>query len=241
MTIYRLRPSNDYAINELEEGYFWFSKPTGFNDTEDANVISFIEQNSTIEEVLRRRFSEIDLIRDFSLNMGICCFTKELPSKSKWKKFPKCYNGIAIEFDKEKLLNHFASSYGLGDCFKTVDYLKSPTIFKSYSEHDILWEEYEDGCLYKSLREIITDPKTLDKFFLKMFTRLSDKYKNQNEQRILLKNKLVEEFGGEIYENGYKIRIPKDAIKRIFFKANTPVEFVAKMKKLNIELVNVEK
>jgi hypothetical protein len=74
-----------------------------------------------------------------------------------------------------------------------------------------------------------------------MFTRLSDKYKNQNEQRILLNNKLVEEFGGEIHENGYKIRIPKGAIKRIFYKANTPVEFVTKIEKLNIELVNVEK
>ncbi len=239
MNIYRLRPSNDNIIDELENGYFWFSKPTGFNDIEDANIVSFIEKNSTIEEVLRRRFDGIDLIRDFSLNIGICCFTKELPAINKWRRFPKCYNGVAIEFDKEKLCNHFAMTYGLGDCFKSIDYLKSPTIFKSYSEHDILWEEFENGYLYKSLHEIIKDPKTLDEFFLKMFTRLSDKYKNQNEQRILLQQKFVEEFGGEMKEKGYQIKIPKDAMKRIFYISNTPVAFVHKLEKLNIELVKI--
>lgn len=239
MKIYRLRPSCDNTLDELENEYLWFSKPIGFNDTEDANIVSFVDNNAKINEILTNRFGEFETIKYFALNIGICCFTKELPQIKNWRRFPKCRDGIAVEFDKKKLLQYFGETYGLGDCFKDVDYLEKPTIFKNCTEHDIVWEENEKGIFYKSLNEISNDPKLRDKFFLKMFTRLSVRYINQNEQRILLNSNFIIENDKQRDKNGYKIKIPKCTIRKIYYTHKTPSDFVSKIKKLEIEMINV--
>lgn len=233
--IYRLRPCNENTLDELTNNYFWFSKPTEFNDSEDANIISFAEENVNIKDVLEKRFQNLNVIKEFAENVGICCFTKELPCSSSWGNFPRCRNGIALEYDKVCLEKYFVTV--LGDCFKNVDYFENPTIFKSSTPYDILWEEYDDGDkLYKSLASINSDIRDMDKFFLMMLTRINLKYKKQKEQRIIV-NPSLAKTNGEVLSKGYKVKYPKDAILRIHYKANISKAYLEKLKKIGIELI----
>ena len=233
-TIFRHRPSNKFTLDEIENNYFWFSRPTEFKDSEDSNILSFIEKNESIESSLNRLFGTNENIKKLSSLVGICCFTKTLPEIKKWSGFPQGHNGIFIEFDKNVIENHFANSIGLGDCFNEIDYQDTPTLFKSNSKYDILWEEKNDGKLYKSLNLIEKDCKLIDELFLKMFTRLKNKYSHQNEIRVIL--------GGENIPNkeqnikGYKVKIPNEAIKTIYTQPRTPKNYIDSLKSLNLEI-----
>ncbi|MCT4615350.1 MAG: hypothetical protein N4A49_10805 [Marinifilaceae bacterium] len=157
-TIYRLRPSNDYTIEELTDNYLWFSKPSFFNDTEDSNIISFANKNASIHDLIERLFNGLEVIKNFLSNVGICCFTNKQPNSNSWRRFPNCKNGIMIEYNREELEEYFIQNYGLGDCFKKVDYRRTPTIFESTNQYNILWEESSNGNrLYKSFYNIITE------------------------------------------------------------------------------------
>jgi len=235
MTIYRLRPCNKNTIDELKNNYFWFAKPTEFNDCEDSNIISFAEKNSTIREVFEHRFDKLDRIKHFTENVGICCFTENLPKLNAWKRFPKCSNGIAIEYNKENLKDFYRSTYGIGDCFKKVEYYKEPTIFEALSPYHILWN-VTDGDVkeYKSLLSL--QEKDMDLLFLKMFTRLNKKYKRQKELRIILNEQIVNTHC-EAFTNGYKITLPNREITRIYYKSTISKSFLEELKSLGIELI----
>lgn len=225
----------------MTNNYFWFSKPTEFNDSKDANIISFAENNVIIKDVLEKRFQNLEVIKEFAENVGICCFTETLPSVSSWRKFPGCKNGIVLEYDKVCLENYFATVLGLGDCFKKVDYLMNPTIFKSSSPYNILWKKYENGGEYfASLAEINRDIKKMDKFFLMMLTRINKVYRRQKEQRIILNHKLTEN-NGEVLSKGYKLKYPKTAILKIYYKANISDTYLEKLHELGIELTSVQR
>jgi len=102
---------------------------------------------------------------------------------------------------------------GIGDCFNKVEYLANPIVFDAYSKYDIAWETTENGTCYKALRYIEKDPKSMDKLFLKMFTRLSDKHIKQNELRIILGGRNVPDKSDNL--KGYVVKIPRNAIRRI--------------------------
>lgn len=232
--IYRLRPVNDLTIEELKKSYLWFSRPTEYKDIEDSNIFSFINNNESIEASFKRIYREYEKIANLSKLIGICCFTKTLPKLSSWRRFPKGHNGIFIEYDKGIIEQHLIQTIGLGDCFKDVEYLPNPTLFKSYSEYDILWKQYDDGELFKTLSEIEKDPKLLDELFLKMFTRINDKFSLQNESRIILGGKNIPDYNEKI--KGYKVQIPVKSILRIYTNSSTPKEFIKTLNELNIEI-----
>ncbi|MDN3620431.1 hypothetical protein QWY81_13270 [Polaribacter undariae] len=233
--IFRLRPIDNFTIEELNEGYLWFSRPTEYKDNEDSNIFSFIKENESIDDSFNRIYTDNDKIGKLSKLIGICCFTKTLPKLNIWKIFPKGYNGIFIEYDKNIIEQHFIDTIGLGDCFKNVEYISRPTLFKSYSKHDIIWKNYEDGgASYKSLREIEKDPRLLDQLFLKMFTRINEKFSSQNEARIIIANENIPDYSENI--KGYKIKIPKKSILNIHVKSNTSKKFIKTLNDLDIKI-----
>ena len=124
--------------------------------------------------------------------------------------------------------------YGIGDCFKDVEYIDNPLVFNSYSQYDIEWEIGKDRTLYKSLSEIEKDQKLMDELFLKMFTRLDKRYCEQNEQRIILGGRNIPNKNQGI--TGYKISIPLESIKRIYLHPNTPSNIIKELNQLNIEI-----
>jgi hypothetical protein len=201
--ICRFRPSNDFTFDELSNNYLWFSCPAGFKDKYDSNVDAFIEQNKSIKDLFERIFKNYQQIGEIAKNIGICCFTTSLPPLDKWKCFPLGnLGGIFIEFNKSKIENHFSNEYGLGNCFKKIEYLNNPVIFKSYSENDIIWKKTNNGsCLYKALSNIEKDPKLMDELFLKMFTRINCNFYFSHKT---------------IGNNGYKIQIPRESIQKIY-------------------------
>ena len=229
-TIYRLRPSFDLTIHELKESYLWFSRPTEYKDVEDSNIFSFIEKTESIKSSFERIYKNYKEVANLCKLVGICSFTRTLPILNYWSKFPNGYNGIFIEYNKEVLENYFVKIYGLGDCFKPVEYLSNPTLFCSLDEHNILWEKKEDGEFYKSLRAIENDPKLLDQLFLKMFTRVNDKFSPQNEARIILGGRNIPDMSKNI--KGYKVMIPKEAIQNIYFHPQTPKSFIDELNKI---------
>lgn len=237
-SVYRYRPYNDYSIDELNNSYLWFSTPIGFKDVEDSNISSFVRNNESIRNSFDRKFNSPDTIIEKCKKIGICCFTKELPQKNNWNRFPKGGNGFFIEYDKEILERHFLQ----GNCFRNVEYYHNPLKFSSYRDHyDIEWERNEDGILYRSLREIENDIRLLDQLFLKMFTRINIKYKKQNEVRIILAG--VNAPNLEHTDIGLRKNIPTNSIKNIYLKSNSKGENVKKiievcsLKNINIKIL----
>jgi len=218
--IYRLRPSNTLTLDEITNNYLWFSRPTEFKDVDDSNVMSFMEINETLGDALNRIFGHfMDVAKEVSKN-GICCFTETLPSIEDWSKFPKGHNGIFIEYRKDILEDFFARHFGIGDCFKKVDYLLNPLYFKSSSNYDVLWKTNEDGELYISLKEFERNDRLRDELFLRMFTRINYKYQDQKELRIILGGRNIPDKSEGL--SGYKIPIPKEAINMIYAHPKTP-------------------
>jgi hypothetical protein len=152
-----------------------------------------------------------------------------LPELKKWKKFPGGNNGIFIEYDRQILSEYFMKSYGIGDCFNQVEYLVEPIIIKKCDDYHILWEKYKDGSfLYISLWQIEHDSKLMDRLFLKLFTRINKKYKEQKELRIILGGRNIPDKTNN--NIGYKIQIPIDSIKAIYVQPKTPQNFINELK-----------
>ena len=232
-TLFRFRPANELTIEELQTGYIWFSRPTEYNDKEDSNIIAFAEANENVKNSLNRVFSDyLEFGTEISY-CGICCFTDTLPKQKDWRNFPKGPKGIIIEYDKEKVEQHFIENYSLGDCFKRVEYLPNQLIIKSSSsdEFDVLWEIDDNGTLFKSLRgEIERDQKLMDEFLQRLFTRINKKHEKQNELRIILGSRNFTDRTPDI--KGYKIPIPLSAIVSIYVSSDTPENFIAELKKI---------
>jgi hypothetical protein len=227
--IYRLRPSKETTIEELKDCYLWLSRPTGYKDIEDSNVLAFAEANENIKDSFNRVFSNYFELAQEANNNGICSFTDSLPELKKWKKFPGGNNGIFIEYDRQILSEYFMKSYGIGDCFNQVEYLVEPIIIKKCDDYHILWEKYKDGSfLYISLWQIEHDSKLMDRLFLKLFTRINKKYKEQKELRIILGGRNIPDKTNN--NIGYKIQIPIDSIKAIYVQPKTPQNFINELK-----------
>ena len=235
--IYRLRPVGDKTIEELTEPYLWFSRPTEYKDFEDANVIAFSEKNKTVKELFEQIFEDAkDLGKELS-RLGMCCFTKYLPPSYKWKKFPQGHNAIFIEYDKKILKDHFSSKLYLGNCFKEITYKENPLILKSSDKngYDVLWKETKDGKYYKSLRgDIGRDSKLMEEFILRFFTTINKHFHKQKEIRIILSYRIIKDYPEDVL--GYKINIPKEAIKKIYYNQDTDTEFINSVQKMGFPL-----
>ncbi len=225
-TIYRLRPASSISVDEIRNHYLWFARPYTFKDIDDSNIVSFIEKNESIKSSFERIFNDYKEVAKQVSCAGICCFTETLPAKRKWKHFPnKVLNGLCIEYDKYLLEQFFKNTRGIVDCFKKIDYQEEPILFQSYSKpNDIVWKVFDDSILYKSMRAIEKDVRLMDELFLKMFTRLNIKFVNQKEVRIILGGGNIPDKSDNI--QGYKVVIPKEAIKKVYFHSKMPKKII---------------
>lgn len=236
-TIYRVRPCEDYTLDELRNSYLWFSKPTNFKDTDDANIYAFTLRNRPILRGLLAHYCKAAIkewLKKFSYT-GICCFTKVQPTKLERRHFPKCANaGICIEFDRKGIEDFFNNhpTTPISYCFKEVIYDDKPTSLESDGQWHILSWKDESGSYYESILSIILDPKKLEKFVISLLTRINSKFKDQKEERIILGGRNIDYKANE---TGYKINIPTELIKSVGYYSDTPQQFIDKMK--NIESI----
>ena len=73
--IYRVRPANEYTIDELKNSYLWFSRPKGFKgDIDDANICAFFliygfQDPRALKGILTMPISVLSLIIQKLLNV----------------------------------------------------------------------------------------------------------------------------------------------------------------------------
>lgn len=230
---YRLRPLNDTTIDELDNHYLWFSKRNGFNDKCDANIGAFIEDTPQIERGLQLRYAREgikELVRLMD-NIGICCFTKKLPSKKNLGKFPNGRKSICVEYDQNIIEEHFLNRYALANPFKNVIYCKEPTKIESDGSYHILTKKHKDGCEYSSIYDIFSDIRKVDKLFELLLTRINADYSKQKEMRIILGGRILDNLDTSLA--GYKIEIPKNAISKIYLLNNPSISFCQKLEEIS--------
>lgn len=241
--VYRFRPANDLTIEEIKENYLWFSRPNEFKDENDSNVTLFAENNEGIKQCLNRVFKDFQMVGEHVSYSGICCFTENKPESINWRILPGGYNGVFIEYFKEKIENKILHSYCVGDCFKRVVYVTDPSYFESSSDdnYDILWEKDASGKLFISYEgHIELNPRNMEQFFIKLFTTIGDRYSPQKELRIILGKKHFRDAGIDV--KGYKIPISSDFISSIYYNRYTKKNFINKLKKVipeSIPLINI--
>lgn len=230
--IYRLRPLNQLTISELEEPYLWFSKPTAFKDEDDANVAMFIEKNDIVKKALSQVFSEYQIqeLSDKMKHIGICCFTTNIPDRRNKRLFPKGHKCLVVEFEKECLSKYFLNSkFAIANCFHPIVYSDNAIKIEQDGEYHYLYEKGDWGEHYKPIKELLLHPRYVDQFIFFLLTRLKDIFSVQKEERIILSGHNIKEFDNDV--KGYKIPIPKECIKRIYFyDENAP--YLEKVKNL---------
>ena len=230
---YRLRQMNDLTIDELDNHYLWFSKRSGFRDKFDANIGAFIEDTPQIERGLLLRYTKEgvkELVRLMD-NIGICCFTKKLPSKKNLGLFPNGKKSICVEYNKNIIEEHFLNKFALAQPFKNVIYDAQPTKFESDGNYHILTKKNKEGRLYQSIYEIFSDIRKIDKLFELLLTRINMEYSKQKELRIILGGRILENLDTSLA--GYKIEIPKDAISKIYLLNNPNLSFCQELEKIS--------
>lgn len=221
--IYRVRPVNENTFDELEKSYLWFSKRKGFRgDSNDANIGAFMNDTDAIKRGFKYLFPQS--YKSFFEQIEqteFCCFTNEMPDDARVKRFPNCSNGkcICVVYDRKKLEQFFLMHEKIYPCFIPVVYDNNPTRLETDGEWSILWEEDDNGKLYKTIPGMMYEgPQILDEFIRRLFTRISSKFKNQKEERIVLGGSNIPNYD----ENklGCQILIPEEVIKRIIVYPN---------------------
>ncbi len=236
--IYRVRPANDYTIDELKNSYLWFSRPIGFKgDVNDANIGAFITDTDAIKRGIDYCIPDFPYKSWYERmgHTGICCFTSEMPDSKTIKKFPKCTKSqcLCIEYNKEMLeeffLNH--KSYPIYPCFNPVVYDTNPTKLETCDDWSILWQKDENGSLYKTIPGILYEhPRECDTFMRMLLTRISSKFSVQKEERIILGGCNIPSHDNDLL--GYSIPIPENAINKIAIYPNVEEDYIDQLKEI---------
>lgn len=228
-SVYRIRPCNDLTIDEIQNHYLWFSRRSGFNDPDDANIGAFLDNNEVLRETFERKLTTegIEFFRNKMECTGICCFTDKKPSSRMKNRFPGGKDCVCIEYDKDKIESFFQNKYALVNCFCEVLYFNSPIIFELDGKYHILTKKDKEGFLYESVLGLTRTEKDKEKLIKILLTRINSQYHFQNEQRIILGGRNIPSFDSNI--SGYQVQIPKDAIVNIHKYKDTDEDFINKI------------
>lgn len=232
-SIYRIRPNNEHTIDEIENHYLWFSRRSGFNDINDANIGIFLDKNKILLEALQNVYTPegIQELKEKMDCTGICCFTDKNPTYTERGHFPNYAKSICVEYNREILESFFEKShYAMHDCFWDVQYFSEPTVFKEDDGYHILLKKDEDGTIIESILKLTVDEKGRDRLIRLLLTRINAKHRFQNEKRIILGGRNIPSFDDNI--KGYKAIIPENAIIAIHTYKDTPKGFISKINKV---------
>lgn len=232
-SLFRLREVSDLTLSELETPHLFFATPDSFKDKNDANILGFIEEDDEVYEMFNRFLNDSGIIHLTSRlrTIGICCFTTKIPSGKSKGKFMDWRKPICIEYDSQILERAFTLNQNgiIPFHIGLVSYHKQPLLFKKDDETPwhILWEEIDDGHVYKSLKSINLASKDFDELVKKMFTRLSKRYNFQKEVRFI--SRPLSEL--DSVSKGYWLDIPNDAIIQVLVSKTIPedCEFMIKL------------
>lgn len=240
MNIYRYREATQETLDELSTPYLWFSTRKGFKDVNDANIHALFAKNPKYSKALRKLFGQhyFEYYKTELDKTGICCFARSLSKKKKdLSHFPgeKC---IAIEYNKDKLLDYLANNYyiQINRFAKIVRYRDKPTLLEWQGNHIVI-ERNNNGTYSEPIEMALKLPKVHDTLIANAFSKLHTKFRKQNEYRIIMGCNRIE-INIELEKiiqigNGYKVNVSNDTIEKVYVYPNTPNWFIDDLNKIS--------
>lgn len=192
--LYRYRPFNDDTINELKQGYLWFSNVEDYNDpfegilkfdiesTED-ELLNFIVKadhenrltHSEALEIVKHYHSKPNELKE-RLNkvkakihekIRLCSFTTKPDNLLMWSHYASGHSGICIKYDIFKLVN---DNFVPAKVLYTKDYPKFNYIKESENALKLARESVQKKSTdwaYEDEYRLVSYPKTDNKVFLR--------------------------------------------------------------------------
>jgi hypothetical protein len=244
--IYKYSDWNEYSKDGLSKRYFWFSKPTSFNDPFDSNMdvlLSFSNSNDIFTGKNKTNVDETlyDLIKRNTDDFGILCLTKATKEGSIgdkgynnlhfWAHYANSYKGISIGYNVKKIENYYSDKLFCKAPLTHVNYIERPVDIDTY---DFIINKDEATITTEKINGIFganIDNKKIDAFWEQILL-FKDKriWGLENEYRIILAGmalsnmKSMSLFSATDFEiidangKGYKLPYPEeDIIKEVTF------------------------
>ncbi len=259
--IYRYSGWDSYSQDSLKDRYFWFSKPTNFNDPFDSNMECLKAFNVTNQLFCYDDPSQVypinnpfDFIKKQTDNYGVLCFTektsdgqvgdKGFNNSHFWSHYANYHKGIALGFEKKMLETYYSEKLECQANLTKVRYREKPI---NLDKDDIILEESENYIRTKKTRGIFSkssDDKERDTFFKELLLMKDSRiWGVENESRIILGGLALANLNNNkpfscrpfliINELGYKIPYPDgDVLKEVTFGVKFPQSEIAKAKSL---------
>ena len=134
---------DEYCKEALRERYFWFSKPTYFNDPFDSNMdilLAFEETKKLFVYEDKSQLPPLDnpfaCIKERTNSFGILCFTRpsslvKIGDKGYnnlhfWSHYADSHKGISLGFDETKIESYYSEKLECSASLKPVDYKIKP-------------------------------------------------------------------------------------------------------------------
>jgi len=232
--VYKYSGWDNFSKDALLNRYFWFSKPTNFNDPFDCNM-EVLLSHPEIKSYLDKQKGCYKMIKSNTDNFGVLCFTKPT-SKGKngdrgynnkyfWSHYANDHKGFVLGFDESKINDYYSSKILCKAELKPVNYKNY--LFEIKSSRIIIKEESHDSTM--AIIEICNPQKNGDAFFEQLLlTKDKRIWGVENECRIILAGQALtnlkenDPFGcfpfHIINDSGYKIPYPEgDVLKEVTF------------------------
>ena len=239
--IYRYSGWDSYTQDAIKNRYFWFSKPTNFNDPLDPNMDCFkafkLNENSDIKGFVK-------YIKEKTDNFGVLCFTEKTNSgeigdkgfnnSHFWSHYADFHKGIALGFDSSTIETYYSDKLSCQADLAKVKYRTEPL---NLDKDNIVLEEGNNYTKTKKASGILsnggTDKERDTLFTSLLFSKDSRIWGIENESRIVLGGFALAHLKSNnpftcqpfhiINAEGYKIPYPEgDILKEITFGVKFP-------------------
>lgn len=235
--VYKYYSPACYNFCAIREKYFFFSKVAKLNDPFDTSY-SLINSSKLINDMERMgRISPNagSTIKEY----GTCSFSKRGNNKTLWALYAQSYEGFVIGFDENTFesMNTELSARVLYQEVQYVDEMidcNNPDASFRLKNWDGEIETFQIKDCYSN------DPKKLDALFIYLaFVKERKIWENEEEYRMFIANDFLNRDikGVMKTENGYRLPMPKNAMKSIIMGHNMNPDNKAELAGISKNLV----
>ncbi|WP_281612919.1 DUF2971 domain-containing protein [Flammeovirga sp. SubArs3] len=238
--VYKYSDWNSYSKEAINKRYFWFSKPTNFNDPFDSNMgilMASPRTKAVFEKQDENGRTFFEFIKENTDEFGILCFTSpraegEMGDKGYnnlhfWSHYANCHKGISIGYDLAKLKDYYSEKLQCNASLSEINYIEKAADIDNY---DFLVGENHTKRI-EGIFGPYRDDKHIDAFFEQILLFKDERiWGLENEQRIILAGLALKQLkssnpfhdiGFDIFADngkGYRLPYPEgNVIKEVTF------------------------
>lgn len=241
--VYKYSDWNSYSEEAINKRYFWFSKPTNFNDPFDSNM-DILRAFPRTKAVFDRKDKDgktfFEFVKQNTDEFGILCLTTPRPvgeigdkgynNLHFWSHYANCHKGISIGYDLDKLKDFYSKKILCNASLSKINYIEKAADIDNY---DFIVGENHTKRIEGIFGPYIDD-KHIEAFFEQILL-FKDKriWGLENEQRIILAGLALKQlkssnpFNGVDFDiiadngKGYRLPYPEgNVIKEVTFGVN---------------------